>query len=102
MNEQGARFFTRYEEPGRSVAGEQFGPWQRTTARRGCIVASDGSVQFCVETERELPRYYGRERYNQYYWVGVYALSWAGIDLELESPVQSFAYRIALEGTGGE
>lgn len=97
MNEQGADFFTRYEEPGLVVEGEQFGKWQPTTARQGCIVASDRSVRFCVETGQEIPRYYGRERYNQYYWVGIYTLSWAGIDLELEPVASPFQYRIGVE-----
>jgi hypothetical protein len=102
MNEQGARTFTRYSEPGLEVEGDQFGKWQPTTARQGCIVAGDGSVEFCVETEDEGLRYYGRERYNQYYWVGVYVLSWAGIDLELASPVKQFEYHIRVERLGGD
>ena len=102
MNEQGARFFTRYEEAGLAVEGEDLGKWQPTNARQGCVVADDGSVRFCVETEQEMPRYYGRERYNQYYWVGVYALSWAGIDLELEPPLTRFQYRIVVEKPGRE
>jgi len=97
MNEQGARTFTRYHEPGLEVGGDQFGKWQPTTARVGCIVAGNDSVQFCVETENEGPRYYGRERYNQYYWIGMYALSWAGIDLELAPPENRFEYRIRVE-----
>jgi hypothetical protein len=97
MNEQGARFFTRYEEPGLIVQGEQFGKWQSTTARRSCVVAGDRSLRFCVETDQEMQRYYGRERYNQTYWVGVYVLSWAGIDLEVEAPASNFKYRIVLE-----
>ena len=97
MNEQGARAFTRYHEPGLEVGGDQFGKWQPTTARVGCIVAGNDSVQFCVETENEGPRYYGRERYNQYYWIGMYALSWAGIDLELAPPENRFEYRIRVE-----
>ena len=102
MNEQGARFFTRYEEAGLAVEGEQFGKWQPTKARQGCVVAEDTSVRFCVETEQEMPKYYGRERYNQYYWVGVYTLSWAGIDLELEPPLTRFQYRIVVERPGRE
>lgn len=97
MNEQGAGVFTRYEEPGLVVQGEQFGKWQPTTARRSCVVAGDRPLQFCVETEEAIQRYYGRERYNQYYWVGVYVLSWAGIDLEVEAPASTFEYRIVLE-----
>jgi hypothetical protein len=102
MNEQGARTFTRYQEPGLAVEGEQFRKWQPTTARRGCIVAGDDSLQFCVETESEVPRYYGRERYNQYYLLGVYALSWAGIDLELTPPADRFEYYIHIERSNGE
>jgi hypothetical protein len=97
MNEQGARFFTGYEEPGLFVEGEEFGRWQPTIASRGCVVAGDRSVRFCVETDQPLRRYFGRERYNQYYWLGVYPLSWAGIDLELEPPVSQFEYRISVE-----
>jgi len=96
MNEQGARLFTRYEEPGLAVEGEQLGHWQPTTAQQGCIVAADRSVHFCVTTEKKSPRYYGRERYTQYYWVGLYFLSWAGIDIELNQPVSHFEYRIAV------
>jgi hypothetical protein len=44
-----------------------------------------------------MPRYYGRERYYQYYPVGVYALSWAGIDLELAYPARRLTYRIEVE-----
>jgi hypothetical protein len=102
MNEQGARFFTRYVEPGLAVEGEGFGRWQPTTARRGCVVAGDRSVQFCVETEQDVSRYFGRERYNQYYWAGVYALSWAGIDLELAPQDSRFEYRISVERLGRE
>lgn len=97
MNEQGARFFTRYEEPGLAVEDQEFGKWQPTTAPRGCIVAGDRSIQFCVETQEEVEKYYGRERYNQFYWVGMYALSWAGIDLELKAPLESFEYWVDVQ-----
>lgn len=102
MNEQGARFFTRYEETGLAVEGEEFGHWQATTARQGCIVAEDRSLRFCVETADRVPRYFGRERYAQYYWLGVYSLSWAGIDLELAAPSAEYTYQIRLENTERE
>lgn len=98
MNEQGARAFTRYEEPGLVVEDGELGKWQPSTAQRSCLSSQDRSLQFCVETEEEGLRYYGRERYNQYYWIGVYVLSWAGIDLELEAPVAEVEYHILLEG----
>jgi hypothetical protein len=102
MNEQGARAFTRYREQGLEVQGDQFGKWQPTTARRGCVVASDDLVQFCVETENDGPRYYGRERYKQYYLVGVYTLSWAGIDLEFAPVGNRFEYYIHVERPNSE
>jgi hypothetical protein len=97
MNEQGARVFTRYEEPGLVLEGGDLGKWQSSSAQRSCLSSKDQSLQFCVETEGEGSRYYGRERYNQYYWIGVYALSWAGIDLEVEAPADGVAYRIEIE-----
>jgi hypothetical protein len=97
MNEQGARAFTRYEEPGFAAEGEALGIWQPTDSRDGCIVAADRSLRFCVETAQSVPRYYGRERYNQYYWVGIYSLSWAGIDLVLGPSDSPFAYRVLVE-----
>lgn len=97
MSEQGARFFTRYEEPGLVVDGQDFGKWQPTRAPRGCIVANDRSVRFCIETQEPVQKYYGRERYNQFYWVGMYVLSWAGLDLELEAPRDRFQYYIEVE-----
>lgn len=97
MNEQGARFFTRYEEPGLAVEGDQFGKWQPTTAAQGCIVAADRSVRFCVESGGQAQLYYGRERYHQYYLLGIYRLSWAGIDLEWRPSAGPLRYRILLE-----
>lgn len=101
MNEQGAGRFTRYEELGLVAEGDAFGHWQLTMAPRGCVVAPEDDVRFCVETEENVPRYYGRERYYQFYWIGVYALSWAGIDLEIEAPTPRLTYRIVLERQGG-
>ncbi len=102
MNEQGARFFTRYEEAGLAVDGQDLGKWQPTTAAEGCIVARDHPVKFCVETQEPVQKYYGRERYNQYYWIGRYVLSWAGIDLELEPSADRLEYRIRLESPADE
>ncbi len=96
MNEQGARFFTRYQESGRTLEGRDFGKWQLTSGR-GCILAAYAPLRFCVETEGPVTRYFGRELYHQYYWIGGYALAWAGIDLEVNGPVESFAYTVRLE-----
>jgi hypothetical protein len=102
LNEQGARFFTRYQEAGLSREGTDLGIWQPTTAQRGCIVADACSVKFCVETENRTQRYYGRERLKLYYWGGIRALSWAGIDLEVSPPAGRFSYRVSVERPGCE
>ena len=57
---------------------------------------------FCVEPVEEglgtpVEMYYGRERYKQYNWRGTYQLSWAGVDLALDAPQSTYAYRIRLE-----
>jgi hypothetical protein len=97
MNEQGARFFTHYEEPALVVEGEDLGQWQPTMAQQGCMVADDRSLRFCVKTRGEITKFYGRERYNQYYWVGVYSLSWAGIDIEMSAPASRLEYSISMQ-----
>jgi hypothetical protein len=65
-------------------------------------VAAERSTRFCVLTSEAVPRFYGRERYNQYYPVGVYVLSWAGIDLVLDPPPDHFAYQIRVERPASE
>jgi hypothetical protein len=96
MNEQGATHFVHYTEPGRDVLEGEVGIWQPTRGESGCMMTGDSSLRFCVETEEAWPRYFGRERYRQYYWIGTYLLSWAGIDLELEPSTNRFRYRITL------
>jgi hypothetical protein len=41
--------------------------------------------------------YYGRERYWQYNWRGVFTLAWAGVDLAVDGPRPSVRYRLTLE-----
>lgn len=97
MNEGGAHFFTSYEEQGLVADSHALGRWQPTEATEGCIVAADGSVRFCVQTAEAVQKYYGRERYNQYYLFGIYTLSWAGIDIELSPPANALQYVVRLE-----
>lgn len=97
MNEQGARTFTRYEEPGLALEGAALGQWQETQAARACMVAATGTVRFCVESEPELRKYYGRERYTQFYPIGFYWLSWAGIDIETPRASDRLRYRVIVE-----
>jgi hypothetical protein len=105
MNEQGARAFTRYQdEKGTYLEGKQIGIWESPGefTAPACWSSADDAFRFCVEPYRESPQppavvYYGRERYNQYNWRGIYYLSWSGVDLELEAPQSVYRYRITLE-----
>jgi hypothetical protein len=112
MNEQGARRFTRYQDArGTVLEREEIGIWDSTaefsgpacfSASRGADLSKDATIRFCVEPAgngEEPPAmvYYGRERYNQYNWRGIYYLSWAGVDLALDAPQSAYRYRITLE-----
>jgi hypothetical protein len=106
MNEQGARRFTHYwDTNGTRLEAVEIGIWEpaETPPSRACFASNasgsaDGSpLRFCVEPGEPTTVYYGRERYNQYNWRGIYTLSWSGIDLEVEGPRQNYAYRIVLE-----
>jgi hypothetical protein len=95
MNEQGARAFTRYRDPmGETWTGEDVGIWQQTEAPFGCWEAPEHGVRFCVEAPAGQPGFVGRERYNQYNWLGIYTLSWSGIDLEVAAPQAIFTYTL--------
>ena len=100
MNEQGARRFTRYlDVEGTRLEADQIGIWTSpgTFIARACFDSADGTLGFCVEPEAPAFVYYGRERYNQYNWRGIFYLSWAGIDIELAAPQPIYRYRITLE-----
>jgi len=95
MNEQGARAFNRYRTPGGvREDGATVGIWEETVAPFGCWEAPAYAVAFCVETESDQPGYVGRERYNQYNWLGIYTLSWSGIDIRVEAPLDFYTYTI--------
>jgi hypothetical protein len=98
MNEQGARAFTRYRDPaGVPQQGDEVGIWQEATAPFGCWEAPTHGVRFCVEASEGQPGFIGRERYNQYNWLGIYTLSWSGIDLQVEAPADTYTYTIRVE-----
>jgi hypothetical protein len=112
MNEQGARRFTHYQDAqGTTLEGAEIGIWESVaefsgwacfSAPLGLGLAADGALRFCIEPAEEEAQppavlYYGRERYNQYNWRGIYVLSWAGMDLALDAPQSAYRYRITLE-----
>jgi hypothetical protein len=100
MNEQGARHFPLYRDStGAAFAGGDIGIWERprTSIEWACFDTLDRSLSFCVEPEEPASLFYGRERYTQRNWRGLYYLSWSGIDLEIPGPRPSYHYRIVLE-----
>jgi hypothetical protein len=100
MNEQGARRFTRYwDSDGRQLDAADLGIWESsgTFIAHACFQDEQDDLAFCVEPEPPVVVYYGRERYNQYNWRGIYVLSWSGVDLELTPPQTLYRYRILLE-----
>jgi hypothetical protein len=98
MNEQGARAFTHYRDPtGQTWSSEDVGIWRQTKAPFGCWEAPEHGVRFCVDAKDGQSGFIGRERYNQYNWLGLYTLSWSGIDLEIEAPQDTFTYAIRVE-----
>ncbi len=100
MNEQGARHFTDYaDSAGRHLASQEIGIWEASTEfiSRACFDSKDGLLEFCVEPEPPAVVYFGRERYSQYNWRGIYTLSWSGVDIEVAAPLSVYRYRIALE-----
>jgi len=82
-----------------TLTGQEIGIWASPgrDIARACFENADGQLGFCVEPEPPTVVYFGRERYNQYNWRGIYYLSWSGIDLELEAPQTLYRYRIVLE-----
>jgi hypothetical protein len=98
MNEQGANTFPCYADSlGVALCGPQLGQWQTTTASQACLAAADGARRFCLTPPEGATVYYGRERYWQYNWRGVFTLAWAGVDLAVDGPRPSVRYRLTLE-----
>lgn len=105
MNEQGARRFTRYEDArGTRLEGAEIGIWESFAGFTGwaCLSSPGPALRFCVKPHDESQNsqamvYFGRERYNQYNWRGIYYLAWAGVDLALDAPQSTYRYRIRLE-----
>lgn len=98
MNEQGARRFTQYVDPeGKKVDAEEMGIWEEATAPFGCWRAPERHVQFCVEAAPGETGFVGRERYRQYNWLGFYTLSWSGIDIAVEAPLDTYTYTVRLQ-----
>ncbi len=98
MNEQGARAFPRYRSPdGRMLTGGSVGIWDEAVAPFGCWESTTADLRFCVDAEPGQPGFVGRERYVQYHSMGIYRLSWSGIDLEIHPPTPFVSYTVRIE-----
>ena len=98
MNEQGAINFPIYQDgDGRLWHGDEVGIWRATDDPFGCWQHREEALRFCVETEPGRRTFVGRERYNQYRWTGIFYLSWSGIDVEIDPPVDRYRYTIRVE-----
>jgi hypothetical protein len=71
--------------------------WVPVDAARACFTSEARGLRFCVETPEGQPKYAGRERYLQWRWSGVFSLSWAGVDIELDRPPDIYRYRVTVE-----
>jgi hypothetical protein len=101
MNEQGVRAFPVYEDSQKTRQhGDDVGRWHPTDDPLGCWIPVDEGLKFCVRTDTRIQRHVGRERYLQYNWVRIYALSWSGIDLVLEPPLERYTCTITVEELG--
>ena len=101
MSEQGAINFPTYQDgEGRTWTGDEVGRWRATEDAVGCWLSQDGELRFCVETEPGRRKFVGRERYNQYRWTGIFYLSWSGVDVEIDPPVERYSYSILVEAVG--
>lgn len=101
-NEQGASHFRRYSDStgvDRVLIDAPDTPdqWMLTHAARACFTSAERRLRFCVETPPDQPKYIGRERYLQFRWTGAFALSWAGVDIELARPTGVYRYKINIE-----
>ncbi len=101
-NEQGARAFTLYSDSDgirRHLIDAPDTPdqWIPATAERTCFTSEARRIRFCVETQPGQAKYVGRERYFQVRWSGLFALSWAGTDIELRQPAGTYRYRIRVD-----
>lgn len=99
MSEQGAHHFTRYQDSnGTQRDAAQLGIWQTADPLpvSACFESQKRILRFCVEPQPPARLYYGRERYNQYNWRGIYTLAWSGADIEID-PTPIYRYRIFLE-----
>jgi len=98
MNEQGARAFTHYiDATGEALDASDVGIWEAKVAPFGCWEAPTRDVRFCLDTVSGKRGFVGRERYRQYNWLGFYTLSWSGIDIAVDAPLDAYSYTIHVQ-----
>ncbi len=91
MDEQGARFFDRYEEPSEVyLQGEAIGCWDEVHAARAGFFSSGQRIRFTVPQVSRTRLYRGRELVGS-------RLAWAGFGHVLPAPFKTLEYTLQLE-----
>jgi hypothetical protein len=98
MNEQGAETFVLYQDStGTRKTSRTLSIWSPAFVESACFSSRDEKLGFCLRFDQVTKIFYGRERYYQHNWRGIYTLSWSGVDIELDAPRSGFHYQITLE-----
>jgi len=98
MNEQGAKTFVLYHDStGTGKTSQTLSIWSSAFVERACFSSRDEKLRFCLRFDQATKIFYGRERYYQHNWRGLYSLSWSGVDIELDAPMSDFHYQISLK-----
>ncbi|MGE5123705.1 MAG: hypothetical protein ACM3H7_04250 [Acidobacteriaceae bacterium] len=90
MNEQGARFFERYQDAeGASLHGDEIGCWDEVKARQAKFICPALGLAFSLAQADHARLYRGREL------IGA-RLAWAGFGYTLAPPQDHFSYEITV------
>jgi hypothetical protein len=88
LNEQGTTFFRRLKKPGSSdLIDEEIGAWNLISASHASFSDLENSLTFSLQNLPKSRLFVGRE-----YFKGLTA--WAGMEYEVEPPLDQFSYRI--------
>jgi hypothetical protein len=92
MNEQGADFFRKYSDTnGSLMIDEQISSWEKVKADESFFSDLQDRVSFGLSKRSGVDLYLGRERFAGH-------LAWAGLAYSLPPELDTFEYRIKLQG----
>lgn len=91
MNEQGANFFTQFQDSNSTrLADSEVNSWERVTADQAEFICPKFGLKFSVRTVRGARLFRGREL------IGT-RLAWAGFGYSLNPKAEEFSYELRLE-----